>query len=70
MKRVVLGLYALCVVVFAIYGNWWGTFAYKGFAYNLGRALIWPAIILPGVGKIIGVAILIAFILFVLSRRD
>lgn len=69
MGRVVLGLYGLLIVVFAVYGNWWGDYANKGFAYNLGRALFWPVIIIPGLGKIIGGVVLIAVILFVLSRR-
>lgn len=69
MGRVVAGLYALLIVVFAVYGNWWGDYAYKGFAYNLGRSLFWPVIIFPGLGKIIGGVVLLAVIVFVLSRR-
>lgn len=62
MGRVVLSVYVLLIFVFAIYGNWWGAYAYKGFFYNLGRALFWPVILLPGLGKAVGVLVLLGFI--------
>ena len=70
MGRVVGGLYALLAVVFAIYGNWWGAYAYKGFAYNLGRGLIWPVIIFPVLGKIIGGIVLVVVIVLLLAKKD
>ena len=70
MGRVVGGLYALLIVVFAIYGNWWGAYAYKGFMFNLGRALIWPVIIFPVLGKIIGGIVLVVVILLLLAKRN
>ena len=44
MGRIAIVIYVLLIFAFAIYGNWWGDFAYKGFAFNFGRALIWPAL--------------------------
>jgi len=32
----------------------WGRYAYKGFFYNLGQGLIWPAVVFPSLGKLIG----------------
>ncbi|KAB8173389.1 hypothetical protein FKV24_014190 [Lysobacter maris] len=69
MGRVILGVYVLMIFVFAIYGNWWGDYAYKGFAYNLGRAVIWPAILIPGLGKAIGILVLLGFIGFLAFGR-
>lgn len=54
MGRFVLGAYVLLIFVFAIYGNWWGAYAFKGFAFNLGRAVVWPVILFPSLGKVIG----------------
>lgn len=62
MGRIVVGFYVLMIFVFAIYGNWWGANAYKGFFYNLGQSLIWPVIILPGLGKAIGALVLLGLI--------
>lgn len=62
MARILLGVYVALIFVFALYGNWWGDYAYKGFAYNLGRSLFWPAIIFPSVGKALGVLVLLGFI--------
>ena len=70
MGRVAIVIYVLLIFAFAIYGNWWGDFAYKGFAYNLGRSLIWPVIIFPGIGKAIGAVVLVGVIgLLMLKRR-
>ena len=70
MGRVVLGVYVLLIFVFAIYGNWWGDYAYNGFAFNFGRALVWPVILLPGLGKAIGALVLLGLIgFFVVARK-
>lgn len=62
MGRVVLSVYVLLIFVFAIYGNWWGTYAYKGFFFNLGRSLIWPVILFPSVGKAIGLLVVLVVV--------
>lgn len=60
--KTLLWIYAALIVVFALYGTWWGDYAFRGFAYNLGRAFIWPAILFPSVGKAIGGLVLLAFV--------
>jgi predicted membrane-bound spermidine synthase len=40
---------------------------YRSFAYNLGRGLIWPVILLPVLGKIIGAIIIVAVVLTLLA---
>ena len=70
MGRVIAGIYVLLIFVFAIYGNWWGDYAYRGFAYNLGIALIWPAILFPGLGKALGALLLLGFLGFLALKRN
>ena len=55
-------IYVVLIFVFALYGTWWGDHAYRGFAYNLGAALVWPAILFPSIGKVIGGIVIIAFV--------
>lgn len=70
MARIAIGVYVILIFVFALYGNWWGDYAFKGLAYNFGRALFWPAILIPGLGKALGVLVLLGFVGFLtLGRR-
>ncbi|KAF1691560.1 hypothetical protein CSC62_15765 [Pseudoxanthomonas jiangsuensis] len=69
MGRLLLGFYVLLIFVFAIYGNWWGDNAYKGFWFNLGGAVFWPVILFPGLGKVIGGILMVAFVGFLVTRR-
>lgn len=70
MGRLLVVVYVLLIVAFAVYGNWWGDFAYKGFAYNLGRSILWPTIIFPGLGEVVGgIAILCVIGFFILRRK-
>lgn len=62
MGRLFVTLYVILIVVFAIYGTWWGDYAFKGIWFNLGRAVIWPAILLPSFGKLIGALVLIGIV--------
>lgn len=68
MIRAVVGIYVVLIFVFAIYGNVWGDFAYKGFAYNLGRSLFWPGIIFPSLGKALGAVVLLAVVGLLVRR--
>ena len=70
MGRLVVVIYVLLIIAFAIYGNWWGDYAYKGFAYNFGRALIWPIIMFPGRGKVIGGILLLFVVGGLLLKRN
>lgn len=62
MGRFVLSVYVLLIFVFAIYGNWWGAYAFKGFGFNLGRAVVWPVILFPSLGKVIGGLVVIVMV--------
>ena len=55
-------IYVALIVVFALYGSLWGDYAFRGIGYNVGRAIIWPAILFPSISKAIGALVLLAFI--------
>ncbi|MDO9178709.1 MAG: hypothetical protein Q7U16_10430 [Agitococcus sp.] len=65
IKPILISVYVAIAVLTGIYGSIWGQYDYKGFAYNLGRGLIWPAVMFPSLGKAIGLLIIIGFIAFV-----
>lgn len=64
MKKIVLVCYAVLILPFWIYLANWGAYAYKGAAYNLGRALFWPVVIFPALGQLIGGVIIIGLVLY------
>lgn len=55
-------IYVALIGVFALYGTWFGDNAYRGFGYNLGRALVWPTILFPSIGAAIGGLVIVAFV--------
>lgn len=69
--RYLIGLYGATVLIAAIYFDIWGQYAYKGFFANLGRAVVWPAIMFPSFGKLLSGLIWMAVIggVLVLNRR-
>ena len=66
-----IGMYGVTVLIAAICFDIWGRYAYKGFFYNLGQGLIWPAVVFPSLGKMIGglIWIVVIFCLLVFVRR-
>lgn len=66
------GLYGASVLVAAICFANWGQYAYKGFAYNVGRALVWPAIVFPTFGAIVSglMWLLVIVAILLLVRRQ
>lgn len=72
MKKVLMGGYAAIAALFAFYGTFFGTYSYQGFAANLGRAIVWPAILFPSLGKVIGGILMLLVITGVLIfvKRD
>lgn len=66
-KAKVLAAYFAIALVFAIYMSIWGASAYKGFFYNLGMGIVWPVVMFPGLGKLIGAVILLGVIAVVLA---
>jgi hypothetical protein len=68
VKQVLIGLYALIGVVFALYKHF-GTYDTHGFAYHLGQGVIWPAVMFPSLGKAIGGVIMLVVIGAILMKR-
>ena len=58
-RWVVVG-YFLIGLLYAVYANNWGDEPYRSFAYHLGQGLVWPVVVLPGLGKFIGGLLLVA----------
>ena len=72
MKRVarvrwVLVGYFLIGLLYAVYANNWGYETYRRFAYHLGQGLVWPVMVLPGLGKFIGGLLIVAMVAFVMA---
>lgn len=70
--KYVIGLYGATVVIAAICFNFWGQYAFRGFAYNLGRAAVWPAVVFPTIGTILSglIWLLVIGAVLVLVRRQ
>lgn len=65
--RWVLAGYLLIGLLYAIYANHWGDDSYRDFAYHLGQGAVWPVVVLPGLGKLIGGLLIAAVIVVVLA---
>lgn len=68
VKQVLIGLYALIGLVFALYKHF-GTYDTHGFAYHLGQGVIWPAVMFPSIGKAIGAVIMLVVIGAIMMKR-
>lgn len=64
-KAKLISAYLAIAVLFALYGWMFGSNSYKGFAYNLGTGIVWPVMLFPGLGKVLGAGILVLFIALV-----
>lgn len=65
-KAKIICIYLAIGVLFALYGWLFGDNSYKSFAYNLGTGIVWPIMLFPGLGKILGAGILALFVGLVL----
>ena len=59
--------YFLIGLLDAVYANNWGDEPYRSFAYHLGQGLVWPVMVLPGLGKFIGGLLIVAMVAFVMA---
>lgn len=68
--KLLLG-YAVIGVLYALYAYFFGATSHRGFFYNLGQGLVWPAAMFPAFGRYIGGLIwvfLIAGVMFFGSK--
>lgn len=64
--KIVIRIYAVLAVLFWIYLSIWGANSGRGWAFNLGSAVVWPAVIFPGFGAAIGGIVIVAVVIGVL----
>jgi len=72
-KHKIITTYFSIALLFALYGWLFGAEKYRGFFYNAGKALVWPTIIFPSLGAIIGGIIMVGvvvFITFFVKKKD
>ncbi|MDN0076079.1 hypothetical protein QU481_14410 [Crenobacter sp. SG2303] len=62
MKNKIIVAYVGFGILYALYAWIFGDTAHKSFAYNLGQGLVWPAVMFPSLGKIMGAIIIVAFV--------
>jgi len=62
LKETILGGYVAIGIVYTLHGWLFGSYSYKGFMYNFGRALIWPALMFSELGKFLTAVILVIVI--------
>ena len=68
IKTGLISVYLVIGFFFSIYQHFWGQYNYKSFAYNIGQGFVWPAVMFPVVGKIVGGVLILLFIWFVVIR--
>lgn len=68
IKALVIGVYAVIGLLVALYQHWWGYASHQGFAYNLGQGIVWPALLIPSVGKLISGLLLVGIIAVIVMR--
>lgn len=65
-KQILIGAYFVIALGYAIWQTYFGS-AQSGFFANLGSGIVWPAIMFPMLGKIVGGIIIAVFVLAVVA---
>ena len=69
-KVITVIVYLVIGFFVAIYQHFFGELNYKPFGYHLGVGLVWPVLIFPSLGKIIGGMIILIVIGILLLRAN
>lgn len=70
IKGKIISFYLLIAIGTSIYTSIWGDLAFKGAAYNIGRSIVWPVILFPSLGAVVGGVLIVVFVLWAsLGRR-
>lgn len=69
LKPILFSVYFGIGLLYALYSSFFGAYKYKGFAYNLGRGIIWPATMFPSVGQFIGAVLIIGFVAWITLKK-
>ena len=72
IKTWLVGGYFSIGFMVTVYLHFWGKQSYKPLAYHIGQGLVWPAVMFPSIGKLIGgiVIILVIVALTVFGSRS
>ncbi len=62
LKHTLILVYALIAAIYASYEHFFGPNAGMAWGRCIGHALVWPAVLIPGLGSFIGGALIIAFV--------
>jgi hypothetical protein len=65
-KQKIIAIYLVVGLLFGLQQWLWGDTAYKGLAYNLGRGLVWPAVMFPAFGQVVAGIIIVVVIVALL----
>lgn len=65
--QALITLYLLIGLGYALYQTFF-THSHHGFFYNLGMGLIWPAVMFPALGKIIGAIVIFIVITAIVMK--
>lgn len=69
IKPNLITIYVVIGILYTFYGHFFGDYKYRGFAYNLGRGIVWPATMFPSVGSFLGGIIIIAVVGYLVLKR-
>ena len=65
-KQILIGAYFAIALGYAIWQTYFGS-TESGFATNLGAGLVWPAVMFPVLGKIVGGIIILIVVTVILA---
>lgn len=65
--RYLIGLYGVTVLIATVCFYIWGRYSYKGFFFNLSHGLVWPAVVFPSFGRLIGGLVWLVVIVGILA---
>lgn len=68
IKAMIIGIYAVIGLLAALYQHWWGHARHEGFGYNIGQGILWPALLIPSVGKLVSGLLIIGIIAVIMTR--
>jgi hypothetical protein len=66
-RQIVLMVYLAIAMLFTVYGTFFGEDHHRGFFFNFGKSLVWPFLLFPVVGKLVGAILLVIFIVLLLA---
>ncbi|MBI5925881.1 MAG: hypothetical protein HY836_09815 [Aquabacterium sp.] len=63
LKHKLILAYIAIGLLYACYAHFFGSNPSKPWGWHIGQGLVWPAVLIPGLGSLIGGVIIIAFVI-------